>query len=221
MLTWFSINTVPHRIFVHPGGSFKIMFSFDPIRNAKMLIIAYSAWVKEYLQKDWSGHLMTFMFNPLRGSLLEKNRQMKSEIEGVFSSLLTRVVRRPQAHDANLPFLLSAPDWPVHKADKKAMLDVIINDGLHHHGILLLPPPGRHHRLKCPIEKHFHDLQDYYVRDQLLKSIDARAFPWEDAADVTDYALKGLKTNRISYDEAMLVLPSNHPSRRPYVKGFG
>jgi hypothetical protein len=183
-----------------------------------MMIAAYTEMVKQRLHSGWSGHLMTFMFNPLKGSMFEQNQQMKSEIGGVYSSFLTRLVRRPRAHDVNHPVLLCAPDWPVPKNDKKTISEILVNNGLHYHGALLVAPPDRHHRLKCPISQHFHDLQDYYTRDGLLRSVDAKAFPLADAEAVTDYALKGLKTNRISYDDALLVLPANHPTRRPYVK---
>jgi hypothetical protein len=182
------------------------------------MIAAYAEMVKQRLHSGWSAHLMSFLFNQLRGSPLEKNEQMKSEIGGVYSSFLTRLIRRPRARDANHPILLSAPDWPVPKNNKKTISEILINDGLHHHGILLIAPPDRHYRLKCPIDQHFHDLQDYYIRDGFLRSVDAKAFPLADAEAVTDYALKGLKTNRIDYDDALLVLPTNHPTRRPYVK---
>jgi hypothetical protein len=188
--------------------------------DVKKIIDGYGAVVRDRMKAGWSGYLMTFMFNSLRGSPFEKNEQMKGEIAGVHSSLVTRVIRKPRADDANLPILFCAPDWPVAKRNKKPLSQVITNDGLHHHGILLIAPADRHSRLKLPVDQHFRDLQHYYTRDRLLLEVDARQFLEVDAHKVTDYALKGLKTTHLSYDDAMLLLPSNHPSRRPYIKAL-
>jgi hypothetical protein len=195
------------------------MFAGNSFHNIKSLISGYTTMAKEYLKSGWSGYLMTLMFNQLPGSPLEKHQQMKSQIEDVYASLLTRLIRRPHAHDANPPVLLSAPDWPVPKKDKQTISEILTNGGLHYHGIFLIAPPDRHHRLKGPLDQHFCDQQNYYTRDGLLRSIDAKPFPLADAEAVVDYALKGLKTGRIDYDEGLLLLPSNHPRKRPYIKG--
>jgi len=187
-------------------------------RNITKMISAYAVMVKEHLCLGWAGHLISCLFNQLPGSQSEKNSQMKAEIESVYSSFLTRLIRKPRAPDAKLPILLAAPDWPVAKSDKKQISEIITNNGLHYHGILLIAPPDRHHRLKGPIDQHFLDHHDYYTRGGLLRSLDAKSFPLADAEVVTDYALKGLKTGRIPYEDAMLVLPTNHPRKRPYLK---
>ena len=169
------------------------MFARNPFQNIRALIGGYTVMVKEYLRSGWSGHLMTFMFNQLPGSQLEKHQKMKIQIEGVHSSLVTRVIRRPHAHDAKPPILLAAADWPVPKKDKQTISEIITNDGLHYHGILMIAPPDRHHRLKGRIDQHFVDHLDYYTRNGLLRSIEAKSFPLGDAEVVTDYALKGLE----------------------------
>lgn len=198
------------------------MVSFlQPFRDIERIIAGYTALVRERLSTGWSGYLMTFMFNPLRGSTLEKNDQMKGEIEGFHSSLVTRLIRRPRSHGAHPPILFTAPDWPVLKKAKKTITEVTVNDGLHHHGILLVPPPDRRHRLKVPVDQHIRVLQNYYTRDEQLQTVDARQFPELDVGNVTDYALKGIKTGRLSYDDAMLVLPACNPCARPYVKKGG
>jgi hypothetical protein len=188
----------------------------------KQLISAYGVTVKQHLDSGWSGYMMSFLFNRLRGSQLQMNRQMKSEIEGFYGSLLTRLIRRPHAGDATKPVLIASPDWPVWKKEKKLLAEIMTNDGLHHHGILLVAPPDRHHRLKVPIEQHLADQQAYYTRDQYLKSVEATAFPAQDAGVVTDYVLKGLKTNRLPDDEeALLILPTTYRTRRPYITRDG
>jgi hypothetical protein len=197
---------------VRPG------FLENSFHEVKKIIGGYGAVVRDRMKVGWSGYLMTFMFNSLRGSPFEKNEQMKSEIQGFHSSLVTRIVRRPRAWDGNLPILVTAPDWQVCKTVKKTTREAKINDGLHHHGILLLAPPDRYHRLKVPFEQHIQDVHGYYTRDQRLSVIDARPFLEHDADNVTDYALKGLKTGRLSYDDSLLILPSRHPLKRPYIR---
>jgi hypothetical protein len=180
-------------------------------------INAYGIRVREIIDSGWSGYFMTFLFNPLNGSEPQMNRDMISEIEGVYGSFLTRLIRRPHSFDARRPVLIACPDWPVPKKEKKSISEIITNDGLHHHGILLVAPPDRHHRLRVPVEQHFIDQQTYYTRDQRLKTVEARAFLAEDSDKVTDYALKGLKTNRIDDDETLLILPTTYRTRRPYI----
>jgi hypothetical protein len=72
--------------------------------------------------------------------------------------------------------------------------------------------------LKVPVEQHFADEQAFYTRDRYLKSVEAKPFPVSDAETVTDYALKGLKTNRLPDDEALLILPTTNRTRRTYIK---
>jgi hypothetical protein len=179
----------------------------------------YGRKVRGVLESGWSGYFMTFLFNPLRGSQVQMNREMKHEIEGLYGSFLTRSIRRPHAVDVKKPALIACPDWPVPKKAKKRLQEITTNDGLHHHGILLVAPADRHHRLKVPVEQHFADHQAYYTRDQYLKSIEAKPFSISDAETVTDYALKGLKANRLPDDEeALLILPTTYRTRRPYIE---
>src|SRR2546421_7180190 len=103
----------------------------------KQQISAYGLRVKEHLDSGWSGYLITLLFNPLRGSQVQMNREMKSEIEGLYASFLTRLIRRPHSADATKPVLIASPDWPVPKKQKKLLSEITTNDGLHYHGILL------------------------------------------------------------------------------------
>jgi hypothetical protein len=85
--------------------------------------------------------------------------------------------------------------------------------------LLLVPPATSTSRLKVTVEQHFVENQSYYVRDQILSRIHVQPFETEDVFDVTDYALKGLKTNRLPAEETLLILPkSNREIRtRPYL----
>lgn len=197
-------------------------YIFQPDRfnrtKIKQAINQYGVWVKNHLAAGWSGYFLTYLFNRLSGSQAQINRIQKSEIERSYSSLLTRLIRRPHAFDATRPILIASPDWPVPKLEKKTISEIITNDGLHHHGILLVAPPDRHYRLKIPVEDHLIDQQAYYTRDGLIKSLKAQPFPVTDAETVTDYALKGLKAGRNLDDESILLLPSTHRIKRPYIK---
>jgi hypothetical protein len=70
-----------------------------------------------------------------------------------------------------------------------------------------LPPATSTSRLKVSVAQHFVDQQSYYVRDRIVNRIDVRSFETADVFDVTDYALKGLKTNRLPAEETLLILP--------------
>src|SRR5260370_6400529 len=132
--------------------------------QVKQHISAYGGRVREILESGWSGYLMTFLFNPLKGSQVQMNREMRSEIEGLYGSLLTRLIRRPHSVDARKPVLLTFPDWPVPKKQKKSLSELTTNGGLQHHAILLVAPADRHHRLNLPADQHFADHQPYYTR---------------------------------------------------------
>ena len=109
--------------------------------------------------------MLTLMFHQLRGTTRQMNIQMQHEIENVYASFLTRLHRRPHAAGAIPPILISCPDFPVPKYEKKSLPEVITNDGLHQHGILLISPTPS--RLKVSVQQHFSDNQSYYLRDQV------------------------------------------------------
>ena len=170
--------------------------------------------IQQYLDQGYQGYLMTMMFNQLSGSEQQKNHQMQVSIEGMYASLLTRMVRNPKKYPSENPILIACPDWPVHKHYKVTLSEVITNDGLHYHGILMVPPQCR---LKIPVEQHFIENQDYYCRDGILNHIDVRPIADADAPVVVDDALKGLKTGRLPSDEDLLLLPNPQLAKRPYL----
>jgi hypothetical protein len=178
-----------------------------PWKYWKDQINGYATMAKQYLDQGWRGNLMTFISNQLRGGERQINHQIQYQIEGTYASFLTRMNRRPHASGAINPILIACPDWPVAKYEKQSLREVLTNDGLHYHGLLLLPPATSTSRLKVSAQRHFVDNQSYYVRDRILNRIDVRPFESEDVFDVTDYALKGLKTNRLPPEETLLILP--------------
>jgi hypothetical protein len=179
----------------------------SPWKYWKDQISGYTTMTKQCLDQGWRGNLMTFISNQLRGGERQINHQIQYQIEGTYASFLTRLNRRPHAFGVINPILIACPDWPVAKYEKKSLREVLTNDGLHYHGLLLLPPATSTSRLKVSAQQHFVDNQSYYVRDQILNRIHVQPFETEDVFDVTDYALKGLKTNRLPSEETLLILP--------------
>jgi len=79
---------------------------------------------------------------------------MEKEVERVYATFLTRVVRKPQS-DCNrdlLPRWFVCPDYPVPKHRKMDLAEVTVNHGRHMHGIGLMPPVSR---MKEGLEAHF------------------------------------------------------------------
>ena len=71
--------------------------------------------------------------------------QMTDEIERVYATLVTRVVRKPRSPKSadRLPVFVGFADLPVAKRERKQLREVTLNDGLHYHGILLMPGRSR------------------------------------------------------------------------------
>ncbi len=161
----------------------------------------------------WNAYLITFMFNSLPGSTEGKLRQMNREIEHFYTSLITRIIRKP-SQKSNLercPRLVAFPDLPVSKRSKTALADVTINDGLHFHGVLLVPIKSR---LKCELEVHLDANRRLYIgshgkiRDIHIKKI---AF---DPKRVSKYVFKRWKRNP-EFADWLLVLPRSQSELAP------
>src|SRR4051812_41953484 len=98
-------------------------------------IKGYATWVGEHVEDGWDPYLVTFMFNHVPGSRASVMRQMQREVERVYATSLTRVIRKPwcKAAQGGLPIFLACPDLPVPKREKQCLHDVTVNDGLHIH----------------------------------------------------------------------------------------
>jgi len=130
---------------------------------------------------------------------------MRDEVLRVYSTLLTRVHRKPRtASTDELPVLVGAVDLPVYKRDKASGPMVVCNGGLHVHALLLIPPASR---FKGSLPDHFREKRDLYAGSgRSIQRIDVRPVV-SDHGPLVDYVLKIVLNGRLSYDEAVLLLP--------------
>jgi hypothetical protein len=169
------------------------------------LVDGYTQMVTDRVRAGWSCHLVTILFSQLPGPRPAVIDRMKDEVHRVYSTLLTRVHRKPRtaSHD-ELPILVGAPDLPVYKRNKASGPTVLCNGGLHVHALLLMPPASR---LKGSLADHFQERQRLYTGSgRSIQRIDVRPVV-NDHSRVVDYVLKTVLNGRLSYDEAVLVLP--------------
>lgn len=87
------------------------------------------------------------------------------------------------------------------KHDKQSLRDVVVDDGLHVHGVAFVPPWAR---LTEPLDVHFERDRARYVADTAIDRIDIAPITHSLVAAV-DYALKGAKQGRLGAD-AVLIL---------------
>jgi len=129
---------------------------------------------------------------------------MKQEIQRVYSTLITRVHRKPRsASPDELPILIGAADLPVYKLDRSSASLVRCNGGLHFHALILIPDRSR---LREPVQDHFRTNAHLYGMDGAISKIDVR--PVTDGYErVVDYVFKTIKRGRVTYDEGVLILP--------------
>lgn len=80
--------------------------------------------------------------------------RMNQEIQRVYSTLITRVHRKPQtASPDELPVVIGAADLPVYKLNRSSAPLVRCNGGLHFHALILIQDRSR---LRGPLQGHFH-----------------------------------------------------------------
>jgi hypothetical protein len=163
--------------------------------------------VTDRVRAGWSCSLVTFLFSQLPGPRTTVISRMKDEVHRIYSTLLTRVHRKPRtASTDELPVLIGAMDLPVHKRDKASGPMVLCNGGLHVHALMLMPPTSR---LKGSLADHFREKRDLYTGSgRSVQRIDVRPVV-EDHRRVVDYVVKTVLNGRLSYDEAVLVLPKS------------
>jgi hypothetical protein len=190
-------------------------------RNTKLILIRhYGAWVKQYLDEGWDGYLFSFLFQQLPGSLKTKAQLMEKELLRWYGRLATRSIRKPRSSEwaPLLPKGIFIPDLPVPKSSKQDLRDVVINDGLHMHGIVVANRLGR---ISEPLDVHFERNLEKY-RTGNLRHIDVQPIT-RTAEYVTGYGMKGLKRPTFSPDH-ILVLPrtvGELPDRNRQLPGFG
>ncbi len=166
------------------------------------LIDAYSKWLQGYVdEKGWNPFLMTFMYKPLKGHTEAISHQMKDEVDRVYSTFITRIVRNPNSkHQKHLrPILVAVPDRPVAKYEKQRIKDITINNGRHMHGILVVPWDCR---LKRDVRAHFDKYNKLYVKNRLLR-LDVHPIH-SGLGDVVDYAFKSIKSRKVDCDDILI-----------------
>jgi hypothetical protein len=169
------------------------------------LVDGYTQLVIDRVRSGWSCNLVTFMFSQLPGPRPAVIDRMKDEVHRIYSTLLTRVHRKPRtAATDELPVLIGVLDLNVHKHNKLSGPMVLCNGGLHVHALMLMPPTSR---LKESLADHFRDKRSLYVgsgsscqRIHVRRVVDTHE-------RVVDYVLKTVLNGRLSYDDAVLVLP--------------
>jgi hypothetical protein len=169
------------------------------------LVDGYTQLVTDRVRAGWSCNLVTFLFSQLPGPRPAVIDRMKDEVDRIYATLLTRVHRKPKTAATNeLPVLIGVMDLPVYKRDGTSGPTVLCNGGLHVHALLLMPPTSR---LKGSLADHFRERQELYVGSgKAALRIDVRPVVG-DHDRVVDYVLKTVLNGRLSYDEAMLMLP--------------
>ena len=169
------------------------------------LVDGYTRLVTDRINDGWSCHMVTILFSQLPGPRNAVIDWMRDEVQRVYSTLLTRVHRKPRTVSTDkLPVLVGAVDLPVYKRDRSSAPPVFCNGGLHFHALVLMPPSSR---LKGSLPDHFGRNTDLYAGSgRSIRRIDVRPVD-EDHGRVVDYVLKTVLNRRLSYDEAMLVLP--------------
>jgi hypothetical protein len=167
------------------------------------LIHHYGHWVQQQIDDGWDAYLFSFMFSQLPGSLETKAQQMEREVVRWYGRLATRTVRKPRSPQwaPLLPKGIFVPDLPVFKKSKQDLRDVVINDGLHMHGIVVAT---RLTRISEPLDVHFAERLEEYLTGN-LRHIDVEHITHM-AKYVTGYGMKGLKRPTFSPDN-ILILP--------------
>ena len=164
----------------------------------------YTQLVTDRIQQGWSCYLVTILFQQLPGSRPTIISRMNQEVQRVYSTLITRVHRKPRtASPDELPILIGAVDLPVYKTDRSTAPLIRCNGGLHFHALILIPDRSR---LREPLQDHFKACAHLYGMDGAISKIHVR--PVVDGYErVVDYVFKTLKRGRISYDEGVSILP--------------
>jgi hypothetical protein len=170
------------------------------------LVGGYARFVRQRMLDGSTGHLVTFVFDRIPGSRDRAMARMRDEVLRVYSTLVTRVHRKPrEASTDDLPALLSVLDLPVHKRDRSMGPTSRCNGGpLHIHALVLMPPVSR---MGEGLDEHFREKSNLYVTaaGSIQRVHAVRVMTEPDR--VVDYVFKSVVNGRIPYDDALMVLP--------------
>jgi hypothetical protein len=174
--------------------------------SSTALVDGYADLIQSRIDEGWSAWFLTFMFDQLLGSVQIHQLQMINEVQRVYSTFLTRVIRNPsrRSNQPRLPILIGSLDVPIYKRARIPFRDASVNEGLHAHAVLLVPAQSR---LRESLPDHFR-ANDFLYRpfESHLARIDAR--PIENTPErATSYVLKAIGNGRLEYDDSIIVLP--------------
>jgi hypothetical protein len=167
------------------------------------LVESWCDFVEKYVSEGWTPYFLTFQFREIGGPRQHVAHEMEKDVERVYATLLTRVVRNPTSGQSNgkRPIWIACPDYPVRKNDKQPVDDFCINDGRHIHAVCLMPPKSR---MKESLKEHFEENATLYVRAPFpLVRIDVKPIT-KTPGEATDYTLKALKNGRATNDEIVV-----------------
>jgi len=173
-------------------------------RPEQATVSGFTRMVIDRLADGWSAYLVTVVFRHLPGQRQVVLNRMKEELTRVYATLVTRVHRKPKTVPTDeLPALIAVADLPVFKWDR-VNSPSSCNEGLHYHAILMVPADTR---LRQSVVDHFQSHADLYAGPRkLIEKI--HVVPVNHDPDrVVDYVFKSVTNRRVSYDEAILVLP--------------
>ena len=160
--------------------------------------------------------MFSFLFQPIAWIPDDQNPTDGKGLLRWYGRLATRSIRKPRSPEwaPLLPTGVFVPDLPVFKRSKQNLRDVVINDGLHVHGIVVA---NRFGRISEPLDVHFAEKLKAYLTGN-LRHVDVERIT-DMAKYVTSYAMKGLKRPMFSPDQ-ILVLPRTLrelPDQRPWL----
>jgi hypothetical protein len=190
---------------INDHGNPSQYWSQDHSRLKASLVDGYTRLVTDRIHDGWSFHLLTILFHQLPGPRSAVLDRMKDEVQRVYSTLLTRVRRKPRTASTDvLPILIGVADLPVYKRNRESAPMIYCNNGLHFHALVLMPPTSR---LKGSLADHFGSNLDLYAGPgHSVQRVDVR--PVVDGhRRVVDYVFKTVLNGRLSYDDAVLILP--------------
>lgn len=177
----------------------------SPKQLQKRLTSGFTQMIEARHCSGWSSSLVTILFDNICGPQPNSLLYMRREIERVYSTLVTRVHRRPaSASNDQLPLMIGAFDLPIYKRDRTSIPRVSVNDGLHFHCVLMVPPASR---LRQTAAEHFSSNSRLYSGGARgIARIDVRPIT-HTTDEVVGYVFKTVGSGRISYDDAVVVLP--------------
>jgi len=170
------------------------------------VILWWSKKIRQTVKRNgWNAYFVTFMYSHISGGPAVKIKMMQDSVCRFYSTLLTRVVRKPNSLSQlfNRPLMMAVPDYPVYKHDKMRLQDVKVNDGLHFHAILAVPSESR---LKQDVGSHVEQYSRLYIKPPLWR-IHVEMIE-RGTKRTVDYGMKSIKRRTCRWDD-VLVLPKS------------